>query len=350
MAKPIMVVGMMLLGTMCRAAEPGSEHLAAKAEWERKLSGIHPGLAMPSVHHILKKMGKRRRQWFERGKERKPHDLYWLEKNGSWRLHVAYTVDWAVESFEVFRPSFADVLDRIPKGRYPYLKLIHESPGFRGASFDPARLIRAVNGLHPLGKDGALEAMSAYLRLSRDPTVSYKYDLGGQRIFPVLRLLFVRKDGDPMAPVTDTQTGKLRPGKPRGGDWPLYPFALVDDIPFRVAVLSFRSGPSRNPAAYVEYARKRCVLRDRPLVPRGSPMSAADHLVSSARWRRMCPHAEQAEPILQQACTAIRHLFEPRGSSRIFMLDWKESARAARALSARWDAKAQAFVSAPRSG
>jgi len=350
MARAVVITIAILLGAACRAAEPDSAvgpaagYLAAKAEWERKLALIHAGLARPSAHRILKMMGKERRgQWLDRSEERRPHDLYWLDKEGSWRLHVTYTIDGAVESCEVFRPDFHDLRDRIPEGLYPYLKLIHESPGFRGASFNPVKLIRAVNGLHPIGKDAALKAMSAYLRLSHDPTFSYKYDLGGQRIFLVLRLLFVRKDGDPVMP--PVRIGAMWPvrDKEHHDEWPLYPLAVVDDVPFLVASWVGLAGVAQSPAAHIEYAKLDCVLRDGPLVPRGSPMAAAEQLVSSARWKRMCPHAEEAEPVLHQACTAIRHLIEPRQSPEASIFEWNEEFGAARELDVVWDAKMQVF-------
>jgi len=257
----VAVAAVVLLWIEVRAGEPAStgepatEDLATKAEWERKLARIRPGLARPSARLILKKMGKERRgQWFERGKERKPHDLYWLTKDGSWRLHIAYTVDWAVESCEVFRPEFSDLQARIPKGLYAFLKLIHESPGFDFESFDPVRLIRAVNELHTLGKGAALEAMRAYLELARDPTVSYKYDLGGRRLFLVLRLLFVREDGDPMMPAVRIGAMWPVPKKTHRADWPLYPLAVYDDVPFLVASWVGLAGIPQSPAAHIEYA------------------------------------------------------------------------------------------------
>src|SRR5262249_40372692 len=70
------------------------------------------------------------------------------------------------------------------------LELVNQSPRVDGTAFDPAALIRAVNELHACGKDGALQALSAYQLLARkDPVRNNEYDLDEERIVPILGLL-----------------------------------------------------------------------------------------------------------------------------------------------------------------
>ena len=95
--------------------------------------------------------------------------------------------------------DLSNLRNEIGDDLFPYVTLIHEAPSIDGFSFNPVALIRAVNGLWPVGPGRALAAARAYNALgTADPDRGQQYGLDEQRIFLVLRLLFVRKDGAPI--------------------------------------------------------------------------------------------------------------------------------------------------------
>jgi hypothetical protein len=135
----------------------------------------------------------------------------------------------------------------------------------------------AVNALSPLGTDGALEAIEAYLGrqdLDSDPKVG---------LFLVLRVLFeVPVDPGYHPPL---RLGAATPPPPSDlKSLPLYPIVLVDDRPLMLVSGYALGGDTEPVAAHVEFYRAHGKTRASPLAPAGARDSVFDHF--EATWRR----------------------------------------------------------------
>lgn len=178
-------------------------------------------------------------------------------------------------------PDIAELRREIGEELFPFVMLVHESPKPSASDFDPVRLIRAVNGLHSLGMERALEVLTLY------NDVCSKVSLGiveQQRIFYVVRLLFVRKDGDPRMPPMRIGAFSLNLSAD-SASWPLDPLVLVHDLPFEVSQFVILAGFPQPPVEHIEYCREHCELRERPLAPCKTPQTALQELISSEQWK-----------------------------------------------------------------
>src|SRR5262249_157169 len=124
--------------------------------------------------------------------------------DSQWELHVIYddgdnVAEFSIahrwrgsESFQVLRAKIGD-----PE-LFALLELIHQSPSVRERDVDPVALARAVNALHAVGRERALEAITRYYALPnhRDLQQSSKLDLDAERLFPILGFLFVPLDDE----------------------------------------------------------------------------------------------------------------------------------------------------------
>ncbi len=166
---------------------------------------------------------------------------------------------------------------------YPYLELVHKSPLNQGYEFDPLALIRAVNGLHALGKEQALAVLRRYfefIELIADPKRSWEYDIKPKRIFLITRLLFVRNDSNPQMPKLLLGQPDVEPS-PTDKSWPLFPLAIERQIPFFIIQGYSIGGRGANPLPHLEYCQQKCRLRHQPLEPETSPIVAAESLLAS---------------------------------------------------------------------
>ena len=183
---------------------------------------------------------------------------------------------------EIAIRRFDDLQSRIPPELFPALRLIQRSPSPQGADFDPLPLIKAVNGLLPLGKEEALRALRTYVSLNPPGD----YDLDPKRTFLIARLLFVRNDGDPRMPVMGIGGTDL-PDTHDSPDWPLFPLALAKDVPFFLPWGYSLGGAGQAPTDHLDYCAANCVLRSQPLTPPVSPLAAAQSLFDSKEWGRL---------------------------------------------------------------
>jgi hypothetical protein len=138
--------------------------------------------------------------------------------------------------------------------------ILDRSSSSEFTSYSPTSVIDAVNALLTLGKDGALAAMEAYLARA-DEFADPRHGL-----FLVMRVLFevpaqpgyhppVRIGGSVPPPPADPTT------------LPMFPIALIDDIPLML-VSGFMLGGEPEPlAAHIAHFRARGTLRRQPLHP-----------------------------------------------------------------------------------
>ncbi|HEX4796347.1 MAG TPA: hypothetical protein VH370_21340 [Humisphaera sp.] len=217
-------------------------------------------------------------------------------------------------SFDDFRPSMTTKL-------FPLVRLIHLSSSW-GDSFDPAALVRAVNGLRLAGKDTALQAMRVYAGLGGpESEQAWKYNIDDQRVFLVVRLLFERKDGNAMMP--RPILGQISPDiRPNPKDWPLFPLVVVDDIPFCLCRGYTLAGVPEDPSQHLKYYEKNCEIRAQRLSPRISPLTAVDQLCESDSWRRVflddTAGADTREMLRIQAVRSVSNLLGAMPNTRRF--------------------------------
>jgi hypothetical protein len=186
-------------------------------------------------------------------------------------------------------PDLNDLHAEIGQDLYPYVQLVHSAPAINGWTFNPAALVRAVNGLLPLGKERALDVLRKYFAvIAANSDRREQLDLDDQRIFLVLRLLFICGEGENHVPPLLIGAPDVEP--PPGDDtWPLFPLAVVDDIPFLLTSgFGFMfGGAAQSSIEHIDYYAKHCELRNHPLDPKTSPVVAVDSLVASDGWQRM---------------------------------------------------------------
>jgi hypothetical protein len=243
--------------------------------------------------------------------------------------------------------DLSDLRGEIGSDLYPYVKLVHQAPSIDGATFNPVALIRAVNGLQSLGKERAVAVLRTYDKVATaNANRREKYGLDEQRIFLILRLLFVPEDA--ASGVPPMLIGEADPPPPQGDHtWPLFPLVVVDQIPFLpVSGYGFlMGGLPQSPLDHVVYCAQRCRLRDEPLVPETSPIKAVESLLASEQWERFVPpdRAEWFEGMLRrQALRALAPLYTvPEGDS---MAEWRRFVKEIAELEPCWDPAKQQFV------
>lgn len=162
-------------------------------------------------------------------------------------------------------------------------KTIHTSPTWNGYTFDPGRLILAVNTLRSLNKAEVLSGFIEYRQLlSKLPGDRL---MNTTRIFLLLRVLFEPDDSTthfPRINIGSTDdTKELSPTT-----WPIYPLVLIKDVPLLIAPEFSLTGKAQDPLEHIEFVEKRCHLRKHPLAPPDNPLNLSDELIVSKRWRR----------------------------------------------------------------
>ena len=285
------------------------------------------------------------------------HAFYPLDED--WELHVQYGPKWPrcewVKSFEVV--GFPDLKHQIAPRMFPFLRLIHQSPRIQGRGFDPVALIRAVNALRMLGKEGAIEALRTYheLATSDDPSL-FRYDLDEQRVFLIAMLLFVRKDGVrrmPMLHIGATDLDQRRGNTSE--EWPVFPLAIQDDCPFLLVTgYTLTSGLPESPMDYLSYCYSHCKVRRRPLVPKRSPLESVDRLLASKRSQRLGIRDEpwRTAMLRQQSVRSIWMINEVRSQKAVSRFlstgtlndaEWRNVREALSKTSFGWDSSTQRF-------
>jgi hypothetical protein len=143
---------------------------------------------------------------------------------------------------------------------------------------DPLSLIQTVNRLQPLGKGKALAAISEFLRVGDE----FQGDIPPP-LFLVLRLLFdVPEETGFMPPM---YVGAPIPEEPKDPKLlPLFPLALVDDVPLYLVYGYEGEGLPQPVEEHVDYFSKNGKLREHPLQPANDPLAVLAKLEQSPQW------------------------------------------------------------------
>ncbi len=167
----------------------------------------------------------------------------------------------------------------------PILSSINQARYSSSHDYNPAKILIAVNALQPLGKEKALAALQSYLD-SLDPDEPYDHN-ATNHIFVILRVLFEPYEHGKRFPPPANFEWRVY-GEELQQDWPLNPVEIVEGIPFKLfgGGMDY-SGVPEHPSSHIEFARKHCVIRDTPLIPRISPIIAAEQLNESQKMGRL---------------------------------------------------------------
>src|SRR5262249_14437252 len=138
--------------------------------------------------------------------------------------------------------------------------LVHSSPAWDGATFDPGQFIRVANQLQAMGRSGALQALHAYRdELANAPGERVMNSTG---VGLLVRVLFLSPAGFPRMQIghgdlTDDVAASM----------PLYPLTLNQDVPLLADPGFDLTGKAEDPLRQIEFCELECAFRSTPLAP-----------------------------------------------------------------------------------
>ena len=267
----------------CPPAAKSAEE-ARRSMWADQVRAIRPTWDRKQLEAFLDGIRTHRQGLLAGGAFREgPGPATWFNLyslDAAMNLYVVWngeeTAD-GIRSTEVV--CFSDLHPKIDPALLGAVNAIHDAPTAQdGLRFDPRSLIRAVNLLHGLGKERALQALRAYDQLSRDLSRGdrSKYHVDEYRILPIVQILFEQPK-----PFRLGESDMDAPGK---FHWPLFPLALVEEVPFMVVSGYSLEGRGERPADRLQDG---LTMRAEPLAPRRTALEAADELIQSPAWKAL---------------------------------------------------------------
>jgi hypothetical protein len=158
-------------------------------------------------------------------------------------------------------------------------QILSKTPGLDGFDFDPRALIRTVNVLQPLGKEGALNIITEF---HKKHYLRRGYEAPCDGMFLVLRCLF----DVPIPPgfMLDIGYPWVPPEPSNQRLLPRIPLVILGDVPLMFFNMGGYAGPPPNPLWHVDYFRNEGRLRPRPLIPTNHPGEVMAQLESLPQW------------------------------------------------------------------
>lgn len=225
------------------------------------------------------------------------------------------------------------------------LELINEASGWPFSNPNGVKLIRAANALQQVGQKRALAVLEEYAGL----TSSLDYFEERNIVFWIIRVLFEPIRMDDRIPHPGIYVALLNGDDPGYDNWPLIPMAVIDDVPFMVGQQIGGSGRPEHPSTHIEWARRNGVIRDQPIKPTLDPISAAESLINSQRFKQLNgitlrkPAYNLIRSQSMAMVTGSMEMFDPC-SDEEFEQQWKILLDAAENGRIRWDADREEFV------
>jgi hypothetical protein len=238
---------------------------------------------------------------------------------------------------------------------YPCFELIQHVSGIDGLCFNPTPLIRAVNELLRFERTRIRTILRRHVQLAREASAGDHLESDDQRLFLIERLLFQPAGDETALPPILIGVPDVSPGQDTES-WPIFPLALVDEIPFLVVGGYNLAGLPQSPLEYLEVCLDRCKQREVALAPQASPIDAVEKLLNSYRWRRLIPTASTGwyagllyrqalralEPLYVVAPGDLDALYRPSKEERERI--WTKHAAEVRELRPSWSAAKQQYV------
>lgn len=183
------------------------------------------------------------------------------------------------------------------------LDVIDAVPSYN-ASFEPQRLIAAVNALVPLGKDRALAAIDEYLRVS-----SPFEDHGREGVFLLDRALFDLPPSGVM-PAMHVGAGRTIADPKRV---PRLPLVIIDDLPLEIDGPYELGGLPEPPEEDVAWFRAHGTLRKVPMVPPARPLEVVDAYVNGPLGKLIVVDDSVRAVLYDQALRLVGTAYRPNG-------------------------------------
>ena len=239
------------------------------------------------------------------------------------------------------------------------MQIINGTPSYDQGNFNPAKLVRAVNYLMPMGKEKAIRELRAFLKVARGwPGETLRCDENIDTsdktcVFLIVRLLF--ECADPKERLPDIATVSFTPilKEEDRKYWPLYPVYLQNDVPFFMVDGGNLGGQADQPERHIDWAEKHGRIRTKPLRPIDNPMAAAERLVALPQTERLYAHRigvtfksllyRQAWNVLEDVNPRISRAGTTPRENCFDDSEWDARAKAASKLNIRWDEAAQRY-------
>ncbi|MES2787980.1 MAG: hypothetical protein V4719_00050 [Planctomycetota bacterium] len=284
----------------------------AKPDWSQGIADADVGLVaitMPdgtfeATAHLREIESRRdREQTFQFGLALAKHDIYALDQRVEWNSKLPLIT------------SSVSMLKVPPAPKLaPELELIHRANGWPTGKPTGVDLIRAVNALQKLGKQRALAKLEKYVELrGNDPSLADR-----EVTFWIIRMLFEPIQSGDRIPVPGIGWYLIGHNEPDAPLWPLNPLETVGDVPFMVGTEYCFDGEYESPQLHLQKIRFPCVVREELMHPTIDPLSAAERILTSPKFKRLKDHdREQATKLIRfQALAMLPGLVQPMGKDR----------------------------------
>jgi hypothetical protein len=239
------------------------------------------------------------------------------------------------------------------------MQIINGAPSYDPKDFNPAKLVRAVNHLMPMGKKKAIQELREYLKIARDSaneTMRREENIDTSDrtcVFLIVRLLFESAEPNEKPPAIMTVPFTPIPDDKDKTYWPLYPIHMQDDVPFFLVYGGGLGGVPDQPERHIDWAEKHGRLRSKPLRPIDNPMLAAARLAALPQTERLydgesdyykaTPY-RQAWNIIEDADPKLPKLRPIPPASTWDEPDWDVRVKAAGELDICWNQMEQRYI------
>jgi hypothetical protein len=239
------------------------------------------------------------------------------------------------------------------------MQIINGAPSYSQNDFNPAKLVRAVNHLMPMGKEKAIRELWEFLKVARDTvneTVRHDEDIDTSDrtcVFLIVRLLFECAEPKDALPAIATIPFTPTPEDKDRKLWPLYPVHLQDDVPFFMVWGGALGGCPDQPERHIDWAEKHGRIRRKPLRPIDNPMEAASRLMALPQTSRLYwdspPYygvipLRQAWNIIEDADPKLPKPRPVRRANTWDEPDWDACIKGAAKLTIHWSEAEQGYI------
>jgi hypothetical protein len=183
--------------------------------------------------------------------------------------------------------------------RHHALGPLHALPGFDGHSLNPLVLIKAVNRLHRLGFQAALDALSHFSEEAEQGTPGHN----PENVLLAARLLFVPRGSGTLPELMLGQPDLNPPADASLA--PLFPLYLCRDLPLLLVGGYILGGEGTSSAAYLRWCAESGALRPSALQPSDTPLADVDALLTSSTWKAISGDEAHTEMLRAQAWRAV---------------------------------------------
>lgn len=301
--------------------------LEVRARWEKALAPVLPGLSWEHLKAMsYVRPGVSRQQlidqltlcgaggWSETDDNAGNPVSCIYQLDADWQLNVNFAPGEMVETARIEPQihfgsgNLRDLKDEIPEKQFELVETLNQAPCAQGDGFDPAALVRAVNTLHAAGYDQSIAALETYLKLcGKDWQRNREYGLDSEKLFFIMRLLFVRKDGNAQMPDMAMGAGDVNPPSDPA-TFPLFPLAVESDVPFMLVSGYCLAGMATPASLHLAYVKENCRLRNQPMMPSVTPEQAMQKLTASAGFKMLFLGSEHANARWGSQASVIANL------------------------------------------